>query len=108
MSFSELGSNFPDHCLVRKCQRDGCGLLLNPKSINKILDLDHVVLNLANHTRCDFLIFTKKNKRVYVVPVELKSGGVSNAKGVVDQLQGGVEQANRWLEKGVDFDLIPI
>lgn len=72
------------------------------------MDLDHEELNLANIKRCDFLLFIKNKQRLFVVPIELKSGAIHDARDAVDQIQGGLNQANRWLNQNVNFDLFPI
>ena len=108
MSFSELSSNFPQSCVVKSCKRDKCSLLLKNKTGITILDLDHKDLKLSNIKRCDFLLFKKNKKHLFLVPIELKSGPIHDAHDAVQQLQGGLDQAKFWLKEGVNFRLLPI
>lgn len=98
-----------DRCRVHDCNRDGCSISVKTAASRKvIIDLDCDALRIPpDQKRCDHVFIGEKNKKSWIVPIELKSGGF-NAAGVVDQLQGGANVAEKWLPPEVDFLFVPV
>lgn len=98
-----------DPCRVHACNKDGCSISVRTAADRKaIVDLDCEALRIPrDRKRCDYLFFGEKGARSWVVPIELKSGSF-NAADVIDQLQGGADQADAWLPKEARFQLVPL
>ena len=104
-----VSSEAPDSCRVHACNRDGCSISVKTAADRKaIVDLDCEALRIPQRRkRCDYLFFGEKGARSWVVPIELKSGSF-NAADVVEQLQGGADQADTWLPQEARFQLVPL
>ena len=94
---SELRRTLPDDCLTRTCNKDGCSLSLEqaPKQ-RVIVDLDAPSLGIEDQPHCDYLFVSDEPERVFMAPIEFKTGSFSSSH-VVDQLRQGAELANRYL-----------
>lgn len=99
----------PSKCQVRRCDWDGCSLLING-DIDKyvLINVDCGALGIPrDQPRCDYILVAKVGKFHWVAPIELKSGWF-NGQHVVRQLRSGASIADRWLPPGVAFQFIPI
>ena len=98
-----------DSCRVHDCNKDGCSISVRtatPRHV--VIDLDCSALRIPrDRKRCDYVFIGEKNRRNWIVPIELKSGGF-NAADVVDQLQGGADAAGDWIPPGVHFLFVPV
>lgn len=99
----------PDPCWVHACNKDGCSISVRTAADRKaVVDLDCQALHVPqNQKRCDYLFFGEKGARSWVIPIELKSGSF-DAADVIDQLQGGADQADAWLPQEARFQLVPL
>ena len=99
----------PDPCRARDCNKDGCSISIRTAADRKVIvDLDCEALRIPHdRKRCDYLFFGEKGRRNWVVPIELKSGSF-NAADVIDQLQGGADEADTWLPPDMRFLFVPI
>ena len=99
----------PDSCRVHACNKDGCSISVRTAADRKaIVDLDCEALRIPHdRKRCDYLFFGEKGARSWVVPIELKSGSF-NAADVVEQLQGGADEAGAWLPQEIRLQLVPL
>jgi hypothetical protein len=102
-------SHIPGCCESKRCDKDGCRVSL--KGIGKtrvLVDMDCRGLPIPKRRkRCDYLLLADEPCQTWIVPIELKSGGLK-ATDVVKQLQGGADTADTWLPKGISFELTPI
>lgn len=98
-----------DRCHVHDCNRDGCSISVNTAASRKVvIDLDCAELRIpSGQKRCDHVFIGEKNRKSWIVPIELKSGGFDAAV-VVGQLQGGADVAEKWLPPEVDFLFLPV
>lgn len=99
-----------DQCHVTRCNKEGCLVSLNgAPRLRVIVDMDCKALQIPSaRKRCDYLFVGEENTVSWVVPMELKSGGVK-AKKVVGQLQGGARTAaEKWLPPGDSFQFVPV
>lgn len=98
-----------DSCRVHDCNKDGCSISVRtatPRHV--IIDLDCSALRIPrDRKRCDYVFIGEKNRKNWIVPIELKSGGF-NAAAVVDQLQGGADVAVNWIPPDVHFLFVPV
>ena len=99
----------PGRCRVHDCNKDGCSISVRtatPRHV--IIDLDCSALGIPrDRKRCDYVFIGEKNRKNWIVPIELKSGGF-NAADVVDQLQGGADEADDWILPEVHFLFVPV
>ena len=99
----------PGNCLATQCNKDGCKLGLNgvPEA-RVVVDLDCGDLSIPQHRkRCDYVFFAEEEDTTWVSPIELKSGRFS-ASGVLEQLQGGIEVADKWLPRVIELKFVPV
>lgn len=98
-------------CHTHDCNKEACSISVRtaaPRKKRVIIDLDCIELPIPrDRKRCDYVFIGEKNGKTWVVPIELKSGGF-NAADVVDQLQGGADEADTWLPPGVHFLFLPV
>lgn len=99
----------PDRCHANDCNRDGCSISVRTAASRKvIIDLDCPALGIPRtRKRCDYVLVGEKSRKSWVVPIELKSGRFQAAE-VVDQIQGGADEAKSWLPEQVACLFIPI
>ena len=99
----------PGPCRVQACNKDGCSISVGTAAHRKVVvDLDCEALRIPlDRKRCDYLFFGEKRTRTWVIPIELKSGSFNGAA-VVDQLQGGADEADAWLPQETRFQLVPL
>ena len=71
-----------------------------------IIDIDALDID-ATGRRCDCLFIGADESATYVAPIELKSGRFKGS-GVVAQIQGGADVADRFLPDGQDFRFVPV
>ena len=57
---------------------------------------------------CDYIFVGEEDDTTWVVPIELKSGGIGNVNHVLRQLEGGAMTADAWLPEGGEFELLPV
>lgn len=98
----------PQGCQASRIDKDGCTLSLStvPRS-RVIVDMDCDHLNLQSRRRCDYLLVCGEGSHVWVVPIDLKSGGF-RASEVREQLQAGAEFAHVKLPTVGQFNFVPI
>lgn len=73
-----------------------------------IVDMDCDDIGIPpDQKRCDYLFVGEDKAAVWVVPIELKRGALRGRE-VVEQLQGGVHAADRWLPAGSAFRFVPV
>lgn len=98
-----------DRCHANDCNRDGCSISVRTAASRKVLiDLDCPALGIPRtRKRCDYVFVGEKNRKSRVVPIELKSGRFQAAE-VVDQIQGGADEAKTWLPEEVDCLFVPV
>ncbi len=58
--------------------------------------------------RCGYIFVGEEDDTTWVVPIELKSGGIGNVNHVLRQLEGGAMTADAWLPEGGEFELLPV
>lgn len=74
-----------------------------------IVDMDCLAIPLRpDQPRCDYLFVGDKDDVTWVVPIELKSGGIGNVNEVLRQLEGGALTADAWLPAECEFDFLPV
>ena len=84
------------------CSRDKCVVCLDGITPDRIIaDADSNDLDqFFPGKRCDFILFLKNPTAPLIVPLELKSGRLE-PEHVAEQLQAGVDFAQRMLEEGM-------
>ena len=99
----------PGPCRVHHCNKDGCSISVSTATRRRVVvDLDCEALRIpSDRKRCDYVFFGEKGTRRWVVPIELKSGRF-NPSDVIDQLQGGADEADAWLPQEAHFKLVPL
>lgn len=111
MIAQQLSEKLPGNCLAKRCNRDGCSISMEGISSSKILiDIDSkglpdkVMKILKTGKRCDYIFIGKMNSqtREWVIPLELKKGGV-HVGGVVAQLQTGADVAHILVPRDQDI-----
>ena len=106
---TECANQVPGCCHATRCDRDGCRVDLKgaPKK-RVIIDMDCEALPIpANKKRCDYLFVGEDPNTTWVIPIEMKSGGL-RASEVLGQLEEGVRVANMWLPQGNSFQFVPV
>ena len=76
---------------------------------------DHVLVDLDCDTlqnrhqgkRCDYLFVGEDTETVWIVPIELKSGGF-RASEAAEQLRGGAALTASWLPGRSTFNFVPV
>ena len=94
----------------RRLRKEGCSVSLRDAPQPRlIIDLDKPGSPLSqNQTRCDYLFVAEvPSKRDWVVPLELKSGGLDAGK-VVEQLQAGARAAEKLVQPSRTIRLCPV
>ena len=98
----------PQGCQASRIDKDGCTLSLSGVPRNRaIVDMDCDHLNLQSRKRCDYLLVCGEGRNVWVVLIELKSGGF-RASEVKEQLQAGAEFAHAKLPTDRQFNFVPV
>lgn len=105
----EAVSNATGLFCTRDCNKDGCSISVRTATPKKILiDLDRSTLHIPrNQKRCDYVFIGEKNKKSWIVPIELKSS-TFKAADVPDQLQGGADEVDTWLPSEAHFLFVPV
>lgn len=105
-----FAANVPLPCQVSCCDRDGCSVdLVGCSATRTIVDMDCLALPLPKQQkRCDYLFVGEEDDTTWVVPIELKSGGIGNVNEVLQQLRGGAVIADAWLPEEGEFDFLPV
>ena len=106
----EIREKLPEGCQATRCKKEGCSLTnARLQSTPLIVDMDCDELPVAtNQKRCDYILFSEEEGHNWMVPIEMKRGGVdlSEAK---KQLQAGTDFATReLLSQGTDIRLKPL
>lgn len=105
---SRIQSIIHKTCHARKCGMSGCsvGLKNAPQPFFLIqMDCDKLPIG-QNETRCDY-IFIGGSDRVWLVPMELKKGGLG-ARAVIEQLQAGAKFAEKIIPRNEQVSFLPI
>ena len=100
--------NVPNHCLSKRCEREGCKVHLDKNPNRLVVDLDCEDLGLISKTRCDYLLVSEERESKVVAPLELKGGKVMSVSHVARQLRGGAQFAANLLPQSFDFRFVPI
>ena len=108
-SVTACANQVPASCHATRCNKDGCRVSLNGVPRKRIIiDMDCEALQiLDDQKRCDYLFVGEETNTTWVVPIELKSGGL-RAREVLEQLEEGVKMADMWLPQGTSFQLVPV
>lgn len=99
----------PASCHATRCNKDGCrvGLQGAPRE-RIIIDMDCEALPIPpNQKRCDYLFVGEESNTTWVVPIELKSGGLK-ANEVLEQLKEGISMADMLLPQRTSFQFVPV
>jgi len=108
-SVAKLTARVDNSCRSMKCNKDGCNVSLDGTPTNRlIIDMDCKALGMTNETRCDYLFVGEENKTTWIVPIELKGGGVGSVTRVAEQLDGGTKLAEKLLPSGLRFQFVPV
>ena len=77
-----FAANVPPPCRVSCCERHGCSVDLGGCSKRRaIVDMDCLAVPLAKgQPRCDYIFVGEQDDTTWVVPIELKSGGIGAAR----------------------------
>lgn len=104
-----VSNKVADSCRVHDCNKDGCSISVRtatPRHV--VIDLDCSALRIPrDRKRCDYVFIGEKNRKNWIVPIELKRG-VFDTADVVDQLQGGADEADAWIPPEVRFLFVPV
>ena len=106
---STVSGSVDQKCQVSVCRAQGCSVSLHGMPTARVIvDLDCDELGIdPDRKRCDYVFFGEGEGITCVAPIELKSGGFRESD-VVEQLQGGADEANRWLPQRCSFQFVPI
>ena len=103
----EVRRAVPEGCVVNRCGKGRCTVSLrNAPEPRVLIDLDHPSIADQNATRCDY-IFIGGSDKVWVAPMELKSGS-PNASQIVPQLQAGADIADGIVPRGAKVEFMPL
>ena len=95
-------------CVVTRCSKGGCRVSLrNAPEPRVIIDLDHREAPVGqNDKRCDY-IFIGGSDKVWVAPMELKSGKPEPSE-IAPQLQAGADVADKIVPRGAKVEFMPL
>ena len=95
-------------CVVTRCRKGGCTLSLRDAPEPRvIIDLDHPEAPVGqNDKRCDY-IFIGGSDKVWVAPMELKSGKPEPSE-IAPQLQAGADVADKIVPRGAKVEFMPL
>ena len=104
-TLSRLRAQVGTENLSESCSRDGCRVYMTDvPSLRIVMDVDRAsrTHEIAGK-RCDYILFFVNATRntLVIVPMELKSGGI-DASAVSEQLQRGVELAERFTHNRIE------
>lgn len=104
-----VANRVPGGCHAVRCDRDRCRVdLKGAPSVRLLIDMDCDALKIPRQQkRCDYLFIGEEGTNTWIVPIELKSGGL-RASEVLDQLEGGVRAVEPLLPQGRQFQLVPV
>lgn len=107
-----FAQSVPKPCGCRRCREGGCAVRLNgipeDRAIADITKPDLPVPLPKRRPRADFILVAAEGDDVWVSVLELKEGGWE-VNGVVRQLKGGAEIADKWLPDIEDgFTFLPV
>ena len=108
-SVTACANQVPDSCHATRCNKDGCRVDLKGVPRERvIIDMDCQALQIPDdHKRCDYLLVGEETNTTWVVPIELKSGGL-RAREVLEQIEEGVRMADMLLPQGTSFQFVPV
>ena len=106
---SSISCKVPKECVVDRCDKDGCSVVTEELPSDQIIiDLDrYVTVHPLGQKRCDYLVAAEDGETLWILPVELKSGGFQ-ASSIVKQLQAGADQAKQFVRHDNSITLIPV
>ena len=98
----------PSGCVATRCRKEKCSVSLKDvPSPSVLIDLDHPEAPVGqNEKRCDY-IFIGGSVKVWVAPMELKSGK-PEASEIAPQLQAGADLADKIVPRDAKVQLRPI
>ena len=104
-----VAGNICSRCHAKRCNKKNCSVSMQKAPTRRVVvDLDCDDLQIpGNQKRCDYLFVGEENNTTWVVPIELKSGGLK-AQDVVDQIQAGAGLADAWLPQEGSFQFVPV
>lgn len=103
----EVRRAVPEGCVVNRCSKGRCTVSLrNAPEPRVLIDLDHPSIADQNATRCDY-IFIGGSDKVWVAPMELKSGS-PNVSEIAPQLQAGADIADGIVPRGAKVEFMPL
>lgn len=99
----------PQEAVDCRIARHGCSLDIADTPLPQVvIDMDHGELDvLRDRPQCDYLFVVEDGTKKWVIPVELKSGGLRNEH-TVRQLQTGADFADRLMPAGRSFRLAAV
>ena len=105
---NEIRRAIPQGCVATRCRKESCSVPLEgAPSPSVLIDLDHPQAPVdQNEKRCDY-IFIGGFGKVWVAPMELKSGS-PKAGEIVPQLQAGAAVADRIVPRSAEIQFRPI
>lgn len=92
-----------------RIDRDGCSLDIADTPLPQVVvNMDHDELDVPrDRPHCDYLFFVEDGAKKWIMPIELKSGGLRNEH-AVSQLQGGADFADGLMPANGGFRLAPV
>ena len=104
----EVRRAIPEGCVVNRCRKGRCTVSLrNAPEPRVLIDLDHREAPVGqNDKRCDY-IFIGGSDKVWVAPMELKSGK-PEASEIAPQLQAGADVADGIVPRGAKVEFRPL
>lgn len=92
-----------------RIDRDDCSLDIADTPLPQVVvNMDHDGLDVPrDRPHCDYLFFVEDGTKNWVIPIELKSGGLRNEH-TVNQLRGGARFADRLMPANGGFRLAAV
>lgn len=99
----------PPDAVDCRIDRDGCSLDIADTPLPQVVvDMDHEELDVPrDRPQCDYLFVVEDGTKKWVIPIELKSGGLRNEH-TVGQLQRGADFADRLMPTNSGFRLAAV
>lgn len=99
----------PPEAVDSRVDRDDCSLDIADTPLPQVVvNLDHDELDVPrDRPHCDYLFFVEDGTKGWVIPIELKSGGLRNEH-TIRQLQGGADFADGLMPVNGGFRLAAV